>query len=59
MQVSAIAGLVGNWAGASASFLLGGASALGAVLIAACVMLTASVLGEVLLAVLDLRTRLD
>jgi predicted MFS family arabinose efflux permease len=34
----AIAGLVGNWAGASASFLLGGATALGAVLIAATVM---------------------
>ncbi len=34
----AIAGLVGNWAGPSASFLLGGATALGAVLIAATVM---------------------
>src|SRR6266850_3080590 len=34
----AIAGRVGNWAGASASFLLGGATALGAVLIAATVM---------------------
>jgi MFS family permease len=34
----AIAGLVGNWAGASAAFLLGGATALGAVLIAATVM---------------------
>ena len=34
----AIAGLVGNWAGASASFLLGGATALGAVLIAATMM---------------------
>jgi MFS family permease len=33
-----IAGLVGNWAGASAAFLLGGASALSAVLIAATVM---------------------
>ncbi len=33
-----IAGLVGNWAGASASFLLGGATALSAVLIAATVM---------------------
>jgi hypothetical protein len=34
----AIAGLVGNWAGASASFPLGGATALGAVLIAAYVI---------------------
>jgi MFS family permease len=34
----AIAGLVGNWAGASASFLLGGATALGAVVITATVM---------------------
>jgi MFS family permease len=34
----AIAGLGGNWAGASASFLLGGATALGAVLIAMTVM---------------------
>jgi MFS family permease len=34
----AIAGLVGNWTGASGSFLLGGATALGAVLIAAIVM---------------------
>ena len=33
-----IAGLIGNWAGASASFLLGGATALSAVLIAAIVM---------------------
>ena len=37
----AIAGLVGNWAGASAAFLLGGATALGTVLIAATVMLSA------------------
>jgi MFS family permease len=35
---SAIAGLVGNWAGTSASFFLGGATALGAVLIATTVM---------------------
>jgi len=34
----AIAGLVGNWAGASAAFVLGGSTALGAVLIAAMVM---------------------
>jgi MFS family permease len=34
----AIAALVGNWAGASASFVLGGATALSAVLIAATVM---------------------
>ena len=34
----AIAGLVGNWAGAPASFPLGGATALGAVLIAAYVI---------------------
>src|SRR5437660_2713643 len=33
----AIAGLIGNWAGPSAAFLLGGATALGAVLIAAAV----------------------
>jgi hypothetical protein len=34
----AIAGLVASWAGPSASFLLGGAKALSAVLIAATVM---------------------
>jgi hypothetical protein len=33
-----IAGLIGNWAGPSAAFLLGGATALSAVLIAAMVM---------------------
>jgi MFS family permease len=42
----AIAGLVGNWAGASASFLLGGATALGAVLIAATVMSSVAGLGD-------------
>ena len=36
--VGTIAGLVGNWAGAGAAFLLGGATALGAVLIAATIM---------------------
>ena len=42
----AIAGLVGNWAGASASFLLGGATALSAVLIVSTVMPSSLAVGS-------------